>query len=922
MKINYRILSFLLALPLITNAQLDSWNRVFENQGTGIQPVGWLEETEETVRVLDQHTYQEFSHYGEAISNILVPKGSGPLSIFRASFLFDSKEENGETFYLNANRDRNSAILFNVFDGAQNILNQLELVDSISLTTGLTGPGYLSLPNQEYWVFGNKFYYKIRWSGRDNLEVISTKTGLFGAISAAATTDDGFILCNESGYLIATDQDAEVLWSKQFNGVLTDVQNLGDGYILCGQLTDSLALIRTDTDGEILWQKKYSEGKVNSVDLVESGGFVVAGADVNTNVVLFRTDDEGNQLWSNTYGEGKGINVIESRYGGFYLQTNFRTKTQLMRVGEDGETNREVEVAGGILNVNDVVTTTSASGVLFREGNNAFYRVPKDSLTSTVFTSGLWISARDDNNDLYLSAQTYEDDWNRQDYQPGYIGADPEHFDKVWAVSKKQIELFRQDYAVPDKIAPWAFDILTWPAKGNPNVMVNQQAVDIPVDLAPFVDVNADGIYNAFDGDYPKIIGDQMLFWAMNDMPNADTEGTPLEVDIFCSMYAFSNEGVENNVPATFVDFTLINRSDRDYIDLTLGLFTDYDLGCYFDDFIGSMPDAHSVFAYNEYGIDDPGCNGVPSFTGPLPVQITSSLNLEMSSAMYMNNSALNPPPGTVEPVMPIAFDRMMHATWTDGTPLTFGGDGYNPNGGTPTPFAFPGNPSDIGAWSMCSENLLSGDRRVVMASSSNGLAKGESKRYSIGQITLGSYDEPCPDVEEYEEHTIDIRNYFNSAWPDFDLYLGPDTLLDQGASLTLDAGPFYYQYDWSTGDTTQTLLVTQPGIYSVVATTPLGFQRTDTIRIDFVTSTNELDLSAPMVFPNPTQGLVHISAGTSPLQSVEVKNVIGQSLKKVTEITHSSFQLNLSDLQTGTYILLIKGQHGEQWLRKVLLVH
>ena len=43
--------------------------------------------------------------------------------------------------------------------------------------------------------------------------------------------------------------------------------------------------------------------------------------------------------------------------------------------------------------------------------------------------------------------------------------------------------------------------ILNWPASGNGNYSRS---------LAPFVDYNHDGIYNAIDGDYPKIDGAQI----------------------------------------------------------------------------------------------------------------------------------------------------------------------------------------------------------------------------------------------------------------------------------------------------------------------------------------------------------------------------------------------------------------------------
>ena len=50
----------------------------------------------------------------------------------------------------------------------------------------------------------------------------------------------------------------------------------------------------------------------------------------------------------------------------------------------------------------------------------------------------------------------------------------------------------------------------------------------------------------------------------------------------------------------------------------------------------------------------------------------------------------------------------------------------------------------------------------------------------------------------------------------------GPFTIC-QGGNLTLDAGAGYSNYNWSNGSTTQTMVVTTPGIYQVTVTNPSG---------------------------------------------------------------------------------------------------
>lgn len=62
--------------------------------------------------------------------------------------------------------------------------------------------------------------------------------------------------------------------------------------------------------------------------------------------------------------------------------------------------------------------------------------------------------------------------------------------------------------------------------------------------------------------------------------------------------------------------------------------------------------------------------------------------------------------------------------------------------------------------------------------------------------------------------------------------FQGDTLLLCYGESRTLDAGPYFDSYQWNTGDTTQTLKVTQGGKYSVYTTTIDGCALKDSIVI------------------------------------------------------------------------------------------
>lgn len=73
--------------------------------------------------------------------------------------------------------------------------------------------------------------------------------------------------------------------------------------------------------------------------------------------------------------------------------------------------------------------------------------------------------------------------------------------------------------------------------------------------------------------------------------------------------------------------------------------------------------------------------------------------------------------------------------------------------------------------------------------------------------------------------------------WPV--VFLGNDTTLFDGETLVLDAGNQGAGYLWSTGETTQTILVTNSGNYWVNVTNGCG-ETTDTIRVEVITGMNQ----------------------------------------------------------------------------------
>ncbi len=173
-----------------------------------------------------------------------------------------------------------------------------------------------------------------------------------GAHSVQETNDSGFIVTgytfsfgagnsNDDAYLIKTDFNGNILWSKTYGGTISDegfsVQQTNDGgYIIAGSTNSfgagsfDVFLIKTDINGNTLWTKTYGgmgDDIGRSVEQTSDGGYIVAGHTFSfgigdRDIYLIKTDSTGNALWTKTYG-GMGIDeqwsVHQTNDGGYIV---------------------------------------------------------------------------------------------------------------------------------------------------------------------------------------------------------------------------------------------------------------------------------------------------------------------------------------------------------------------------------------------------------------------------------------------------------------------------------------------------------------------------------------------------------------------------------------------------------------------------
>ncbi len=171
--------------------------------------------------------------------------------------------------------------------------------------------------------------------------------------SVIQTTDGGYIFTggtvsfgagNYDVYLVKTDVNGDTMWTRSYGGTGTeighDIQQTADGgYIIAGEsiglgaANADFYLIRTDINGNLLWSKTYGGAdyeRCYAVDQTTDGGFILTGRTNSfgagqDDLYLVKTDINGDTLWTKTYGgsnDDVGRSVRQTSDGG-YIITGF-----------------------------------------------------------------------------------------------------------------------------------------------------------------------------------------------------------------------------------------------------------------------------------------------------------------------------------------------------------------------------------------------------------------------------------------------------------------------------------------------------------------------------------------------------------------------------------------------------------------------
>ena len=489
--------------------------------------------------------------------------------------------------------------------------------------------------------------------------------------------------------------------------------------------------------------------------------------------------------------------------------------------------------------------------------------------SNTLANSGLWLSGLD--IAMQMVSAFASDLTQGNDFSPGpltmlygYSNDEiREAFNRVWSVHRWELDLFLSQFDENGNYNPQPgyhipTDILEWPAHGP--ILPDENHGGFAEYLAPFVDVDGDGRYDPYHGDYPEIKGDQCAFFVFNTRSSTHfTSGYQVGLEIQGMAYAFDEPGDDLMNNTIFFDYKLINRSTYYLSDFYVGYWCDFEIGFKYDDYVGCNVENNCFYAYNA-GVDPPSqvvtlLKGIQMDNGDGRFDLTNFMYYTGENTVYNN------------------YYFYQRSLWDSQYPLQYGGNGHiDDRLSLPLDckYAFPGisDPQNIGTngtapWGYYTwesnaeigwtEGLCGnppGDRRGVGSMGPISLTPGDILDFDIALTTFPDRDA----VWQLDEPLNHLRYCYETGW-------------------TASGKPFAYYHDVNENTVNQDV----------------------------------------MIYPNPSSGVITIKM--TDFQMVDVYDILGRKL-----ISSHETIVDLSGLPQGVYLAKVFNGKGFCITRPVVL--
>jgi type IX secretion system substrate protein len=412
------------------------------------------------------------------------------------------------------------------------------------------------------------------------------------------------------------------------------------------------------------------------------------------------------------------------------------------------------------LNCNNISTIFYGDGTSDTRGGQSRFQYPKGTHRYAVYATGLvWGAYIEGDAQVKVSGTTFS-----SLLQPGKIlndgSADDPELPKyrVYRVRNDVFpggpnvdlywEMKDEGYTYDNVRSRYETDWNEWPAE----------------DGAPFIDKNKNGIYEP-EFDKPGVEhAKQTIWYVANDLAEAPFNVSPthrvLGIEMQVTIWAYDNQGILSNM--LFRKHKLINKSQNEFKDMYISLWSDPDVGGAGDDFVGTDTASNMVYAYNSDSYDHdyqnmtPPASGFQLLQGPIVVgkagkdKNKNSIDDAIDHAIYDNKlvgpGLINlPMTSSYFPVKNLSGLQLWNAEDANNSYLFFQGinahtgEPYiDPNTGEETVYPYSGDPVGQTGW-IEGENYP-GDRRVGFVTGPFNLAAGDTQEVVTGHLAaIGS---------------------------------------------------------------------------------------------------------------------------------------------------------------------------------------
>jgi hypothetical protein len=531
-----------------------------------------------------------------------------------------------------------------------------------------------------------------------------------------------------------------------------------------------------------------------------------------------------------------------------------------------------------------------------------------DHVAPTVYGDGVpllergafWLGGLDVNQQLYMHANNY---YSYSDDQPGplmmnsvdYASMSP-IYHRTWKMTTTEIDFHRQHFSQPGYVP--SPSILEWPGNPPSGALFNGP-------LAPYIDSNANGLYDPMNGDYPLIKGDEAIYFIRNnDCIHNESGGDTYMVELHYMIYVFTNTTDELFERVFFTDINVRNHGTQTSYDTYMGIFHSPALGNYNDNFIGTNVELGMQFWYNADAFDEP-LNGYPGFenfpaafgmmvlSGPLqdadgvdnPLTQNISVAIDsngipysglgfgygngivdderkgLSSTMYIRNGSTA---AMAMPQVAIHYYNYLRARWTENSFQYYGGNGHGSssqaisNGFIASKYVFPDN-SDSLFWGTNGVSVP-----IVWNEGASGMVPGDP--YGIASS-------------------------------------GPFTFTP-GTSHTLELA-YLYARDTTGGSSVDQLFNDAHQLRSIYTSGEIPGHGS------FFSEVNEVDEIEFHLFPNPAENILSIAISNFQSETqIEILDLSGR-LMFSGKLSSSNLSIDVSGLAQGMYLVRITNASG-----------